>query len=276
MRDFATGAELARLPIGPCRSAMFLPDGTALVTCGDAGLALWPIQISHHAGGDEFGLGQCRPIREGLLFFGGTLSGDGRWVAAANPGAGAVAVYEVEHPENRFGLTNLANVSFVSASADMHWLAAGSWGGTEVKVWNVPERRLEWSLPRGPAATVAFSPDGTLLAIGTTNYEVWQAGTWRKLYEVRKPDSESGFGTMIFSPDSRWLAVLKSGRDIVLLDAATGTELATLQAPHQPGIAAMCFSADSSKLVALQADQTLQIWDLRAMRRELAAMNLDW
>jgi hypothetical protein len=81
---------------------------------------------------------------------------------------------------------------------------------------------------------------------------------------------------MNFSPDSHWLAVLEGGRDIVLLEAATGKELATFGGPHQPGIAAFCFSADGSKLVALQADQSLQIWELRAMRRELAALNLDW
>jgi WD40 repeat protein len=72
------------------------------------------------------------------------------------------------------------------------------------------------------------------------------------------------------------LAVLQGGRDIVLLEAVTGTELARLQAPHQPGIGAFCFSTDASKLVALQSDQSIQVWDLRAMRRELSALNLDW
>ena len=123
---------------------------------------------------------------------------------------------------------------------------------------------------------VAMSPDGSLLAMGTSSYEVWQIGSWRKLYEMHKRDAENGLGLMVFSPDSRWLALLDDGRDIVLLEAATGNELARLQAPRRPGIANFCFSADASKLVVLQADQSLQIWDLRAMRRELAALNLDW
>ena len=81
---------------------------------------------------------------------------------------------------------------------------------------------------------------------------------------------------MNFSPDSRWLAVVERGHEIVLLEAATGKEIATLQAPRQIGIAAVCFSPDNSKLFALQTDQNIQIWDLRAMRQELAALNLNW
>jgi Serine/threonine protein kinase len=276
LRDVATGVELARVQMAPCRSVMFVPDGTALITSSEAGLALWPITNSIVNDTNQVCLGRPRSIREGLPFCAATLSGDGRWVAAANPRAGLVAVYELAHPENQFGLTNLPNVQFVSATADMRWLAGGAWGHGEVKVWNVAERRLERSLPVHGSASVALSPDGSLLAVGTFSYEVWQIGSWRKLYEVHKRDSENGLGLMVFSPDSRWLALLDDGRDIVLLEAATGNELARLQAPRRPGIGAFCFSADASKLVALQADQSLQIWDLRAMRRELAALNLDW
>ncbi|HEX4644005.1 MAG TPA: hypothetical protein VH598_00195, partial [Verrucomicrobiae bacterium] len=125
-------------------------------------------------------------------------------------------------------------------------------------------------------ATVAISPDGRLLATGTDVYEVWDAGSWRKLYEVRKPDPESAVGIMTFSPDSRLLAIVQAGRDIVLLRASTGLRLATLEAPHQPGINALSFSRDGSRLIALEANQNLQVWDLREMRRELAELNLDW
>jgi WD40 repeat protein len=276
LRDMTSGAEQAFLPIGSCRSAMFVPDSSALITSGDTGLALWPISSSNQDGAMTVHVGERRPIREGLQFMGATLTSDGRWVAGANRNAGSVAVYEVAHPENRFGLTNFPGVQFVSATADMRWIAAGTWGGNGVNVWNVPERRLERALPIPGAATVAFSADGALLATGGTTYDVWEVGSWRKLYEVHKPDAENVLGLMVFSPDSRWLAVLKRGRDIAILDATTGNEFATLQAPRQPAIRAFCFNTDASKLVALQADQSLQIWDLRVMRRELAAMNLDW
>jgi WD40 repeat protein len=274
IRDMASGVERAFLPMGS-RSAMFVPDGSALITSGESGLALWPIASFSQDGEIKVRVGERRVIRDGLQFLGATLGDHGRWVAAANRRAGSVAVYEVAHPENRFGLTELPGVQFVSATADMRWLAAGTWGGTSVNVWNVPERQLERSLPVPGSANVAFSPDETLLATGGTSYKVWQAGSWRLLYEVQKPNPDNVPGLMTFSPDSRWLAVLKR-RDIALLEATTGNELATLEAPHQPWIRAICFNADASKLVALQADQSLQVWDLRAMRRELAALKLDW
>jgi eukaryotic-like serine/threonine-protein kinase len=275
LRDMTGGTEQAFLPIGNCRSAMFVPDGSALITSGDSGLAFWPIASSSRDGEIKVRVGEPRVIRDGLQFMGATLGDNGRWVAAANRNAGSVAVYEVAHPENRFGLTELPGVQFVSATADMRWLAAGTWNGMDVKIWDVARRQLERSIPAPSAATVAFSPDGRLLAIGATGYEVWQAGSWRKLYEVRKPDAENVLGLVTFSPDSRWLAVLKR-RDIAILEATTGNELATFQAPHQPWIRAFCFNTDASKLVALQADQSLQVWDLRAVRRELAALKLDW
>jgi hypothetical protein len=158
----------------------------------------------------------------------------------------------------------------------MRWLAGGTWGGVGVKVWNVPERRLERELPASDSATVAMSPDGRLLATGTRDYEVWETGSWRKLYEVRKPDPEAVYGPMAFSPDSRLLAVIERGRDIVLLQAATGRQIATLESPRQRGINALCFSRDGSKMLALEASQNLQVWDLREMRAELATLNLDW
>jgi WD40 repeat protein len=276
LRDATTGAQVAWLPVGPCRAVMFLPDGTGLVTSSEQSLTFWPIGSSGLSEENSNRVGDPRHIREGLRFMGATLSGDGRWVAAANKFAGSVAVYEVAHPENRFALTNLPAVEFVSATADMRWVAAGPWGGNAVNVWNVPERRLEYSFPAHGVARVALSPNGAFLATAGASYKVWQGGSWRQLYEVKKPDTENGLGLMVFSPDSRWLAVLQGGRDIVLLEAVTGTELARLQAPHQPGIGAFCFSTDASKLVALQSDQSIQVWDLRAMRRELSALNLDW
>jgi serine/threonine protein kinase/WD40 repeat protein len=276
LSDSASGAELAWLPIGYCRSVFFMPDGGAFITSGGAGLVLWPIAISQHDGKEEVALGERRSIGEGMQFMAAALSGYSRWVAAADKTAGSVAVYDVAHPENYFDFTNVENVESVSATTDLRWLAAGTWGGTGVKVWNVPKRRLECELPFPGSARVAFSPDSKLLAASGTKYEVWQAGSWRRLYEVRKPDSENAPGAMLFSPDNRWLAVIERGHEIVLLEAATGIELARLRSPQQTGITALCFSADASKLLALQTDQSLQIWDLSVMRRELAALGLDW
>lgn len=274
IRDAANGAELARLPVEDCRSVLFMPDGRAVITSGGSGLTIWPITISGHDTRDEVALGTPQRLCESALM-GAALSYDGRWVAAANKRAASVFVCETANPENYFEFTNAPYIESLSATADMHWLAAGTWGGTGVKVWNVPQRQLERELSFPQMAHVQFSPDGKLLAAGGRVYRVWQTGSWRTLYDRQKLDSESGVGQIAFSPDSRWLAVVER-RDIVLVEAATGTELARFQSPRQLQISGLCFSPQSPKLFASQTDQSIQVWDLDATRRQLAALNLDW
>ena len=76
-----------------------------------------------------------------------------------------------------------------------------------------------------------------------------------------------------FSPDSRVLGIRLDQLSYVrLLEVGTWKELASLEEGYP-----LCFSADGSQL-ATYSDQTkmLMIWDLRRVRRELAAMGLDW
>jgi len=276
IRDAIDGSVLATLPVHNCRTVIFEPDGNSLLTSGLDGLALWPLTISTHAGKESVAVGECHVLQAGKIFIEAALSDQGRWVAAAQKSSASVEFHEIARPQNSFNLAKLAGVESVSATPDMHWAAAGSWQGKDVMVWNVPERRLVRDLPFDSSAHVAFSPDGRFLAAGGSRYEVWQAGTWRRLYEIQRPDSDDPICRMAFSPDSQLLAVVKPLREIVLLEAATGEEMSRLIAPHPALFASLRFSPDNSKLYALQNDQNIQVWDLKAMHRELAALNLDW
>jgi WD40 repeat protein len=66
------------------------------------------------------------------------------------------------------------------------------------------------------------------------------------------------------------------GHSIQLLETLTEKPLATLEAPVASGVAKFQFSPDGSQLAAVQHDQQLQLWDLRALRQELGQMQLDW
>ena len=59
--------------------------------------------------------------------------------------------------------------------------------------------------------------------------------------------------------------------DLRLVEADTGREWATLEAgePH-------CFSARGNWLVTSEANGLVRLWDLRRIRQQLAALNLDW
>jgi len=80
------------------------------------------------------------------------------------------------------------------------------------------------------------------------------------------------YGTMVFSPDGRTLALVRGrNSDLKLVEADTGREWATLEAgePH-------CFSPRGNWLVTSEADGLLRLWDLRRIRQQLATLNLDW
>jgi WD40 repeat protein len=52
--------------------------------------------------------------------------------------------------------------------------------------------------------------------------------------------------------------------------------LAELEAPGSTPISSLRFSPDGAALLALEWSRQIQVWDLRRLRTELAALKLDW
>jgi WD40 repeat protein len=153
-------------------------------------------------------------------------------------------------------------------------VATGTWKGKDVMIWDVERRRLLRSLTTDSSASVWFSPDNRLLLIADEYYRMWDTQSWKKIYDG--PASSSPVGWAAFSPDSQIVAVVVEGNLVQLLDARTGIELAQLEAPQRAVLSWLRFSPDGSKLFALEWSRSVQIWDLRRVRKELAALNLDW
>jgi WD40 repeat protein len=81
------------------------------------------------------------------------------------------------------------------------------------------------------------------------------------------------------SPDDRWVVTgAYPGRAVKLwlVEPATGRELATLEDPNPQMISCLCFSPDGSHLAVGCPTHLVQLWDLRLIRKQLAAMGLDW
>jgi WD40 repeat protein len=143
------------------------------------------------------------------------------------------------------------------------------------KVWEAQSGKLVKHLPVGASCRVAFSPDGKRLLTGVGNGQirVWEVGTWTEVL-IQEPLRGVAFA---FSPDGKLLAAETGAGVARLLDPDTGKEYARLEDPNQHVSLHFRFSADRSKLVcASRHGYCLHIWDLQALRRQLAAMRLDW
>ncbi|MBI3408129.1 MAG: tetratricopeptide repeat protein [Planctomycetes bacterium] len=154
---------------------------------------------------------------------------------------------------------------YVAVSPDGRWVATGSHNGTGVKIWEARSGAFVKELPVD-MTRVGFSPDGKWL---WTWLRLWAVGSWREGPQI-------GGGGFAFSLDSKLLAVATGGV-VRLVDPDTGREYARLEDPNQDRAFYLSFSPDGTQLVASNNDsQSIHVWDLRAIREQLAKMELDW
>ena len=164
------------------------------------------------------------------------MSPDGHWVATSTWFGEKIKVWDVakgtpvwEHP----CLNGL-----VTFSPDGRWLATTESYDPYCRLWRVGSWDLGAAIPATERiVSMAFSPDGTLLAL------CWNNG------RIQLVDPNSG----------RRITTLTAPPDYVT-----------------PGFCALSFSPDGSQLAASTGDYTVLLWDLRLIREQLAAIGLDW
>ena len=145
-----------------------------------------------------------------------------------------------------------------------------------VTVWDVASGRSR-TLPGSlPGDDVAFSPDGRWLVVGGVgDYRFYRVGSWHPGAVLPRDAGDSTPGPLAFARDGSLLAIARTLTDVQLVDTVTGRALATLQAPEPRQVSWLCFSPDGGRLAAATAGDHVQLWDLRLIRQQLAAMGLD-
>ncbi|QKQ77552.1 NB-ARC domain-containing protein [Nostoc sp. TCL240-02] len=113
----------------------------------------------------------------------------------------------------------------------------------------------------GGIFSVAFSPNGKLLATGDTNGEI-------RLYEVANSQQlmtckgHTGWvWSVTFSPDGQVLASGSNDQTIKLWDISNGQCLKTLEG-HRGGVRSVTFSPDGQILSSGSDDQTVKLWNI--------------
>ncbi len=125
--------------------------------------------------------------------------------------------------------------------------------------WGLPEGAIA-RLGRGRITEVAYSPDGSQLAVASG------IGIWLYDAETGEPlDLLTGHtGVVIsvaFSPDGRTLASGSGDDTIRLWDVNTGETLKTLNG-HRTAVNSVAFSVDGRTLASGSSDTTIRLWDV--------------
>ena len=118
----------------------------------------------------------------------------------------------------------------------------------------------------GSILSVAFSPNGKLLAVGSGRGEilVWQVADGKQL--LRCKGHTSWVWSVTFSPDGRMLASGSTDQTVKLWDVTTGRCLKTLRG-HTNRVRSLAFSSDGRTLVSGSEDHTVRLWDVNTGQR---------
>ncbi len=262
--DLACKSELGFLRIGMSPCSVFEPTGD-LITNGVCGCLRWPIK--QDATSSALCIGPPRILIQAGSICMNSSDRTGQTVAVAALDEARVAL-----GERTITIGLLPDCRRVAVSPDGKWLATGYHAVTGVTIWSLPDGDPVAKLPvngsvfDGPQ----FSPDGKWLVAGSETSKFLEVGTWREVREI-----EGAFAN--FSPDGSYAAVWDQNDTLCLVEIATGRILARLERPDQQRRGWVAFSPDSSRIVMTSYEPpSTQVIDLRAIRRRLADMTLDW
>jgi WD40 repeat protein len=154
------------------------------------------------------------------------------------------------------GWGSLSATHCVAITADGRWVCYGGAGGRLDIGSLAPEPGEAAARPFDPASATAAKFPKTAPRVR------WKGHTGTVL-------------TVAISADGRILASGGEDRMIRLWEIPSGRPLAHWEA-HDANVTALAFQPDGRTLISGAANGMLRLWDLPSIRRELAALGLDW
>jgi WD40 repeat protein len=176
-----------------------------------------------------------------------------------------------EEPRGRVGISCL--------DAGREHVVAGTLAGRVLVGTSAAGRLDRMTRASGPVQSLALSPDETLVACGTQrgSLELFRIQDASPL--ARRDGHAERIEQVVFHPSGRYLATLSRDRNLVLWQVSAGSveEVLRITAPVRRAASTVHFSPDGRFLgVLIPGERAVHLWDLERLRRELAALGLDW
>ncbi len=272
--DLANGKEIRRLsgPSSTFFAAAFAPDGKTIAAAGQNRTIL---QWDAATGEPEAGFVGHQACVESLA-----LSPDDKLLASAATDDG-IMLWDLAaaRPLSRFHSPK-GHFKSVAISPDGQWLAAATQWRSGVRLLKTPtgEEVRRFTGGANGENVLAFSPDGKILAAGSTDnvdrprdksIRLWEAATGRLLHQMRLPlpaQPKGGIYRLAFSPNGRLLASGGSGEDAQIWNVASG-ELYSRLPGHDHWVASLCFSPDGQTLATTDwggTKKVIRLWEVRS------------